>query len=512
VGNHNFQGTDTTPLTIHVPAGSQAAYMTWLANADNAAKLAFPAGKPVIIDDGSGAYAARVAGANLSDSADLADLYNGFAAAIPTTGTSPDYTGGLISLDLSACAASDGTITGVNTSTLPQATCARFVAITLPDTVTTLVRDGSISAGVGPFGRFANLQSITANGVTEIGMSAFKYSVKLPTVSFPLATQIGNNAFDECAALTTVSLPAANTIGSSAFAYCAALTDLTLGATPPGFADYADFIFSGTETAPLTIHVPTGSQAAYAAWLANNAAALAFPAGKPVIIDDGSGAYAARVAGRDLSNSVVLAALYNGVAGAIASGYISLDLSACTGATVSGVNTTTLPIAIRNRFAAITLPDTVTNLVVNGDIGAFEEFHNLQRITAGGVTTVGDFAFFRCENLATVSFPHAETIGQSAFAHCYGLTTVSLPAAQTIGIYAFYNDSALTDLFLGAAPPPTLVSSLFDYPGAGRTLTIRHPATGDAAARDAGEGWVTENADHWGTTDAATITQGTYTP
>ena len=56
-----------------------------------------------------------------------------------------------------------------------------------------------------------------------------------------------------------------------------------------------------------------------------------------------------------------------------------------------------------------------------------------------GITSVGSFAFFRCEYLTHVQLPSTVTdIGEDAFGHCYELRNIVLPGAlKTIGAAAF---------------------------------------------------------------------------
>jgi hypothetical protein len=515
-----------------------------------------------------------VTGVDLSVGDELANLYQGVAAAIPgVVGGSPNYTisSGALSLDLSACETSDGTITGVDSSILLEASRYRFVGITLPTTVTNLAPGGMYSQD-GTFKNFRNLLTITTGEITTVGDYAFSYCQDLTTLSFPLATQIGTRAFNNCTSLTTLSLPAATNLGNYVFDSSTALTTLILGDTPPPIL--GDYIFDSTGNTPLTLQVPGGTKVAYAAWLTANATKLAFPTGKPVWIDDSSGPASLHLGGRsatqittvvtaaqsaelfdgdgtvatpylipvtgvDLSNSSSLAALYNGVAAAIpgvvggspnytiTSGALSLDLSACTGGTINGMNNTTLPETTRYRFVDIILPDTVKNLAYTADFGAFQAFRNLRTITANEVTTVGNRAFMYCTNLSTVSFPLATQIGEYAFsycyalttvtlpaatnlgyavfAYCYALTTVTLPAARNLGNSAFSGCTVLTTLNLGATAPTTLGTNIFVSTGAGRTITIQFPS-GSSVAAD----WVETKSGSWGTSDVATIAQGTY--
>ena len=64
------------------------------------------------------------------------------------------------------------------------------------------------------------------------------------------------------------------------------------------------------------------------------------------------------------------------------------------------------------------------------------------------VTTIGEYAFCRCESLTSVTIPNSvTTIGNSAFSHCGSLTSVTIPnSVTTIGDYAFYECSGLTSV------------------------------------------------------------------
>ena len=90
------------------------------------------------------------------------------------------------------------------------------------------------------------------------------------------------------------------------------------------------------------------------------------------------------------------------------------------------------------------------------DIGEWEEeyvcngsLHKTQVITVeieDGVTNIGDYAFYRCENLTGVTIPDSmESIGEQAFWRCSSLTNITIPENVTsIGKQAFYDCRSLT--------------------------------------------------------------------
>ena len=64
------------------------------------------------------------------------------------------------------------------------------------------------------------------------------------------------------------------------------------------------------------------------------------------------------------------------------------------------------------------------------------------------VTSIGEKAFYECEELKSVTIPNTVTsIGRSAFENCYYLTSVNLGSSVTsIGKWAFFECSSLTDV------------------------------------------------------------------
>ena len=64
------------------------------------------------------------------------------------------------------------------------------------------------------------------------------------------------------------------------------------------------------------------------------------------------------------------------------------------------------------------------------------------------VTTIGSLAFCNCSNLTSVTIPDSVTkIGNSAFSYCTSLTSVTIPdSVTTIGYMAFYNCFDLTSV------------------------------------------------------------------
>ena len=67
-----------------------------------------------------------------------------------------------------------------------------------------------------------------------------------------------------------------------------------------------------------------------------------------------------------------------------------------------------------------------------------------------GITTIPDYAFYRCSSLTSIHIPEGVTsIGGYAFSGCSGLTSVTIPNSMTsIGGYAFSGCSSLTSVII----------------------------------------------------------------
>ena len=101
------------------------------------------------------------------------------------------------------------------------------------------------------------------------------------------------------------------------------------------------------------------------------------------------------------------------------------------------------------------IPSTLTTIYINeGSIGiANNAFRGTSIVSVNipsTVTTIGEMAFNRCNNMKTINLPNSITsIGVWAFAECSNLESIIIPNnVQNIGHYAFYNCINLTSITL----------------------------------------------------------------
>lgn len=116
--------------------------------------------------------------------------------------------------------------------------------------------------------------------------------------------------------------------------------------------------------------------------------------------------------------------------------------------------------------------DPITGLMTIDGTGAMESSYNEETeqpelytpwreykskikklVMGGGVTNVGQYAFFDCENLAEVEIGGSvNIIDWSAFKNCKSLTSIEFPNnVETIGYYAFTNCTELSSVSIGGA-------------------------------------------------------------
>lgn len=115
-----------------------------------------------------------------------------------------------------------------------------------------------------------------------------------------------------------------------------------------------------------------------------------------------------------------------------------------------------------NELTSVTIPNSVTS--IGGR--AFVHCSALTSATIGnGVTSIGGRAFVDCSALTSVTIPNSVTgIGDYAFQGCDGLTSVTIPNSVTsIGQYAFSMCPSLTSITIPNSVKNNLGIGVFKY-------------------------------------------------
>jgi len=288
-----------------------------------------------------------------------------------------------------------------------------------------------------------NLTNITIpNGVTSIGDDAFENCTTLTSEIIPgSVTDIGEEAFAFCSSLGSVTIPdSVTSIGDYEFYACSSLTNVTIAEGVNNIGDdvFYDCSSLGSVTIPGSVN-NIGEEAFCGCFSLTN---LTISNGVTSI---GEGAFSYCT---NLTSAAIPGSVTNIGEGAF---------KACT--SLVGIS-----VDPQNSFYSSTngvlFDQSQTTLVeYPGGLGG-------SYTIPGGVTSIGNAAFYECTSLTSVTIPGSITnIGDHAFYDCTNLTSVLIPGSVTsfgdIGDYAFFYCISVAGLyFTGNAP--IVDSTMFD--------------------------------------------------
>ena len=286
--------------------------------------------------------------------------------------------------------------------------------------------------------------------VTGIGGYAFAYCTALTNVTIPnRVTSIGDSAFMDCTSLTNVTIPnSVTSIGSLAFYYCTALTSVTIGSGVTVISSYAFCDCRGLTS--ITIPNSVTSIGDYAFYNCDGITSITIPS-SVTSIGDRTFYGCTGLTSIDIPDGVTSigeCAFYKctGLTSiTIPNSVTSIGNWAFYGCTLlTGVYITDL-----KSWCEIEFEGNYSNpLYYAKTLYLNNELISGKVIIPAGVTSIPDYAFYKCTGLTGVTIPNSVTsIGDCAFWGCSGLTSVTIPNSVTsIGDSAFWGCSGLTDL------------------------------------------------------------------
>ena len=296
------------------------------------------------------------------------------------------------------------------------------------------IRSVTISDGITSIGSRAwnGCTGITdaavPESVTSIGDSAFANCSDLKTIILgSKISTIGSNAFSNCFGLQSITLTGKlSTIGNRAFSNCTGLQNISI---PRSVTDVADHAFSGCSNLSIVFYEGTGQE-----W--NNISIGS--SNQPLQNADIQYDCVTRSSGKCGDNIDYI--LYeNGILRL--SGFGTMNQFEYT------------PEKLENDgYSSQYTPEYCSSPFYN-----HSEIKTV--IMTGEITTIGNYAFYRCTGLTSLTFPQSLVlIEDNSFGGCTGLTSITMPhAVRSVGEGAFSGCTGLKSIHI--APSVTSIGN-----------------------------------------------------
>ncbi len=280
--------------------------------------------------------------------------------------------------------------------------------------------------------------------VTSIGFEAFSYCSQLTSVNIPNSvTSIGESAFFSCRSLKSVTIPnSVTSIGVETFAHCTQLTSVNISNSVTSIGERA--FWNCINLTSITIPNSVTSIGVETFLLCYRLISVHIPASVKYIHGSAFGGCTDLTITVDNNNKN-----YSSVDGILFSkdkteivAYIKNEPKYDIPDGVTSIGDGAFYYC--NNLASVTIPNSVTNI----GSGAFKACWGLRNITIpDSVTSIGDSAF-QSSDLTSINIPQNVTyIGDNVFQSCEELTSVSLHNGITsIGNEVFAGCRALTSV------------------------------------------------------------------